>query len=158
MTYGYTPTEKEDLFVHLAGEGMRQFSLSTAPGKFLVNHFPLREWFFLPSRTETLLGIIVKYVPSWLPGGGFKKTAKVWRKTTDDMASKPFDWVKREMVPSVTTSQDPPHSRSQDQGTATLSFVSELLSEPGCTPERESDIKWSATSLYAGAADTVSLY
>jgi hypothetical protein len=42
------------------------------------------------------------------------------------------------------------------KGNAPVSFVSILLEEADMTPEKEFELKWSAASLYSGAADTVS--
>ncbi|KAJ3503678.1 hypothetical protein NLJ89_g8325 [Agrocybe chaxingu] len=123
IAYGYDIEENHDPLVKLADEATEQFSLSTAPGGFLVNLVP-------PLR----------YLPSWFPGAGFKKTAKLWAETLNAMTNNPHDWVKEKIR----------------NGTAEMSFVSRLLEEEGAdlTPEREHEIKWSAASLYSGGADT----
>ncbi|KAJ3503676.1 hypothetical protein NLJ89_g8327 [Agrocybe chaxingu] len=123
IAFGYDIQENHDPFVKLADEATEQFSLSTAPGGFLVNLVP-------PLR----------YLPSWFPGAGFKKTAKLWWETLNAMTNNPYEWVKEHMK----------------NGTAEVSFVSRLLEAEGAdlTPEREHEIKWSAASLYSGGADT----
>lgn len=40
----------------------------------------------------------VKYVPSWMPGAGFKKQAKEWRGLAEKMLNSPFDMVNRKIV------------------------------------------------------------
>jgi hypothetical protein len=40
ISHGYTIQEKNDPFVTLADEATEQFSMSTAPGGFLVNLVP----------------------------------------------------------------------------------------------------------------------
>ena len=79
--YGYTIQESDDPLVKLIEEAMRQFSLMSSPGAYMVDSFP-----------------IMKYIPSWLPGGGFKHDAKVFRKTLEDTMDTPFQFVKEQMV------------------------------------------------------------
>ena len=43
ISHGYEVKEKDDPFVTLADEATVQFSLSTAPGGFLVNLVPARK-------------------------------------------------------------------------------------------------------------------
>jgi hypothetical protein len=40
----------------------------------------------------------VKHVPEWCPGAGFKKTAKQWLATVNELAEKPYKMVKDQMV------------------------------------------------------------
>jgi hypothetical protein len=61
------------------------FGVVTAgvPGAFLVESIPL-----------------LKYLPSWVPGAGFKKKAKQWRKEAIKMMEVPFAALQRDMVRS----------------------------------------------------------
>ncbi|KDR77000.1 hypothetical protein GALMADRAFT_66106 [Galerina marginata CBS 339.88] len=81
ISHGYEVKEKDDPFVNLADEATQQFSLSTAPGGFLVN--------LVPS---------LRHVPSWLPGASFKKTAAEWAHTLAVMADGPHRFVKQQMA------------------------------------------------------------
>ncbi|KAJ3547606.1 hypothetical protein NM688_g5385 [Phlebia brevispora] len=117
MAYGYEPQERDDPYVKLVEQVSREFSLSFAPGTFLVDVFPL-----------------LRYVPSWFPGGGFKKTAAQWRKNFEDAANFPFELVKRRM----------------EDGSNVPNFTSELLEKHKAEGDKESDIKWAAKSLYLG--------
>lgn len=45
ISHGYAIKEKDDPFVTLADQATEQFSLSTAPGGFLVNLVPIRASF-----------------------------------------------------------------------------------------------------------------
>ncbi|KAF9011764.1 cytochrome P450 [Cyathus striatus] len=121
ISHGYEVRETDDPFVSLADLATEQFSLSTAPGGFLVNLVPA-----------------LRHLPDWFPGAGFKKTASAWAATLNSMIEGPHQFVKQQMA----------------EGAAEVSFTSSLLEEPGLTPEREFDIKWSAGSLYSGGADT----
>ncbi|KAI0029194.1 cytochrome P450 [Vararia minispora EC-137] len=80
----------------------------------------------------------LKGVPEWFPGASFKQTVKAYRKTLDTMADLPFTMIKKKMR----------------EGTAEHCFVSSQLSESDVTPEKEYTIKWAATSIYGGGADT----
>ncbi|KAK0222555.1 cytochrome P450 [Armillaria nabsnona] len=120
ISHGYTMQEENDPFVNLAEETMNHFSLSTTPGGFLVNLIP-----------------ILRHIPEWFPGAGFKRTAREWASTLNEFVERPHNYVKREMA----------------AGKARLSFTSSHL-EGGVSAEEECDIKWLAGSLYAGGADT----
>ncbi|KAF8581539.1 cytochrome P450 [Ramaria rubella] len=121
ISHGYTVLEAEkDPFVALAETALGQFSLSTAPGAFLVDVLP---W--------------LMYVPSWMPGAGFLRTAAAWRKNLFFTADAVHSYAKREIA----------------KGTAVRSFASEHLSAPH-TPETEFAVKWTAFSIYGGGADT----
>jgi hypothetical protein len=52
------------------------------PGTFLVDIFPF-----------------LKYVPSWIPGAGFKRDALKWRELLISLQDTPFADLKRRMVP-----------------------------------------------------------
>ncbi|KAK0240536.1 cytochrome P450 [Armillaria nabsnona] len=93
ISHGYAVQEENDPFVKLAEEAMDQFSLSTAPGGFLVNLIP-----------------ILCYIPEWFPGAGFKRTAREWASTLHDFVEQPHNYVKQEMADgkarlSLTSSQ-----------------------------------------------------
>lgn len=121
ISHGYEVRETDDPFVTLADTAVEQFSLSTAPGNFLVNFIPL-----------------LSQIPDWFPGATFKKTAREWAKTLEELIEKPHQYVRDQIA----------------EGSAPPSFTANLLSEPDMSPEKEFDIKWSAGSLYAGGADT----
>lgn len=82
----------------------------------------------------------LRYLPDWLPGVGFKHTARLWKKTLTDVVNNPYMYVKQRMSD---------HSNED-------SYVSKLIEQnlPTLGPEEEHAIKWSAASLYTGGADT----
>jgi hypothetical protein len=41
---------------------------------------------------------IVKYVPEWVPGAGFKRQAKEWRKLQEAVRNRPFKMVQEQRV------------------------------------------------------------
>ncbi|CAA7266302.1 unnamed protein product [Cyclocybe aegerita] len=122
ITYGYELQEGQDPLLTLAEDATAALALSTAPTVFMVNVIPA-----------------LRYVPAWLPGGGYKNIGAKWAKIFDELVNRPYEWVKKQMK----------------LGTANPSVTSRLLDETAeLTPERERHIKWSAASLYGGGADT----
>ncbi|KAJ5555271.1 hypothetical protein N7535_007709 [Penicillium sp. DV-2018c] len=125
IAYGYTigPHER-DLLVHISNVAMDDFSKAATPGAWLVDIIPA-----------------LKYVPAWLPGAGFKRTAQAWKKDVLAMADIPYAFVTRQM----------------QKGHYQPSYLSNLFKEAGHpAPGTEDELvaKWTAASLYAGGADT----
>ncbi|KAJ7726441.1 cytochrome P450 [Mycena maculata] len=122
LTYGYKINEQgNDPLVDLADKALGQFSEITRPGAFLVDVLP-----------------ILKYIPSWFPGAGFKHLTKMYTKSCDDLAEVPFAYVTEQMA----------------NGQETPSYLSNLLQDKDISDERLFEIKWSAASFYGAGADT----
>lgn len=96
ISHGYEVKEGNDPFVHLAEQATDQFSLSTAPGLFLVNLVPACMSIISSLTAESKF--LVSKLPSWFPGTGFQQTAKAWAKTLQDMVEEPHQFVKKQMV------------------------------------------------------------
>ncbi|KAF9461958.1 cytochrome P450 [Collybia nuda] len=124
-TYGYNVTSMNDPLLRLVDETNKTTSIAVTPGAFWVNLFPK-----------------MKYIPEWvLPGGGFKRQAREWRKLTDAMVEVPFQMVKEQVM----------------KGTSSPSFVSKCLdldSDPRRTSLTDKLIKETAAVAYAAGADT----
>ncbi|KAJ7285227.1 cytochrome P450 [Mycena rebaudengoi] len=120
IAYGYTLQGEKDPLVGLVTTVMEEFSAAITPGAFMVDVLP-----------------ILKYVPSWMPGAGFKRTAKIWASHLSDIIDTPFKLVEEQLA----------------RGTAKDSFVSLLLQE-NLAEEELVDVKWSAGSIYGAGADT----
>ncbi|KDQ54080.1 hypothetical protein JAAARDRAFT_410464 [Jaapia argillacea MUCL 33604] len=121
MAYGYRVKEGNDPLVDLVDAGMEEFAIMTSPGAFLVDVFP-----------------ILRHVPSWFPGAGFKRLVVEWKKTCADLVALPFQYVEEQMA----------------AGSATPSFSSAQLEKGNFTEEEYVVVRWAAASMYAGAADT----
>ncbi|KAF9449723.1 cytochrome P450 [Macrolepiota fuliginosa MF-IS2] len=123
VAYGYTIAGLDDTFVRVAEETTRITDKTMANGSWLVDYYP-----------------IARYIPPFLPGGGFKCTGKVWRERLSYLSDVPHQWVKKQMA----------------TGTYAGSFTSSLLTEDGVAvgKEREDIIRWCAGGLYVGASDT----
>ncbi|CAH0046585.1 unnamed protein product [Clonostachys solani] len=124
VTYGYSiDTTRRDPVLDLVTRMMVIFNKVAASGVWLVDIVP---------------GL--KYLPSWFPGAGFKRAARIWRREVLAAAEKPFQFVQRQM-------EDNRHRKS---------YVSNAL-ENAKDPDDsafQSRVKFSAASLYGGGSDT----
>lgn len=121
MLYGYTPSpHSPDPLVRLINKVMVEFSKAVVVGAWLVD--------LIPS---------LRYVPDWVPGTGFKQTARQWHKDSDECMNVPADFVTQQMA----------------QNAARPSYVERLLSADPDADDRK-HIKESAAALYAGGADS----
>ncbi|KAI0466898.1 cytochrome P450 [Xylaria cf. heliscus] len=122
IAYGYTAeSHQPDVLIDMVGDSMEKFGRAAVPGAFMVDVFPL-----------------LKKLPDWAPGAGFKKLAREWAAELLDVTEKPYAFVKYQMA----------------QGRDETSFMSRLI-EIGDSGLEENDInKWSAASLYTAGADT----
>lgn len=86
LAYGYSVGPGKDSLVELVDTAVCQFGQGTEPGAFLVDVFP-----------------VLKRVPAWFPGAGWKRTGEIFKQTLNDMADVPFRFVKEQMVcrPSI---------------------------------------------------------
>ncbi|KAJ7259558.1 cytochrome P450 [Mycena haematopus] len=82
--YGYDVQPTNDHFVALSETAVKKLSDSFFPGAMAVNTFP-----------------ILRYLPSWMPGAGFKRFAAECRQLTQEMREAPFDFVKQNMRDGV---------------------------------------------------------
>lgn len=121
ISHGYEAKENNDPFIELADRALYQWSCSTAPGAFIADVIP-----FLVN------------IPEWFPGAGFKRLAREWHDTLQEMVSAPYKFVLDQMA----------------AGIAPESFTSNLLGGGTLSADEEHDVKWSAATLYAGASDT----
>lgn len=129
MTYDYTvEPHKQDFLVTLIDQVMTEFSLAATPMSWAVDLFP-----------------ILQHLPEGLPGTGFKKTARKWRRSIEAAAYIPYRFVLRQM----------------DAHANSPSYVSKLVQQ--CKSEADDEwlsreeseaIAWTAASLYGAAADT----
>ncbi|KAK4545621.1 hypothetical protein LTR36_002574 [Oleoguttula mirabilis] len=126
IVYGYTiePHGKDPL-VALIDQAMEEFSAAIVPGKWLVDILPFLE-----------------HIPEWMPGAGFKRIARAYRRTAMDVVNVPYAFAKAQMA----------------SGKQITSFVSKSIEqarqEKDFGSEEDHAIKWSAVSMYTGGADT----
>ncbi|KAK1224096.1 hypothetical protein PQX77_008426 [Marasmius sp. AFHP31] len=125
VAYGYTINDDADRFIRIAEEGIRVGSLATAPGKWLVDSIP-----------------ILRLLPDWFPGAGFKRQAKKWSEQLYSQSLEPHRWVKKQM----------------ENGIAEPSFSSNLLQDGmgRVNGDKELDdvVLWTAGALFSAGAET----
>ncbi|KAK2000748.1 cytochrome P450 [Colletotrichum falcatum] len=122
MVYGYnTENFKQDPLLSTVTRVMEDFALSAMPGAHLVDVLP-----------------ILRYVPSWFPGTGWKKEAKRMSKELFETVDIPYAFVEHQMA----------------QGNDSMSFLSRLIDIEKDTPEDKWNKKWVAASMYHGGSDT----
>ncbi|KAJ7880994.1 cytochrome P450 [Mycena olivaceomarginata] len=124
VAYGLDVAPSGDPFL-AAGDAVLDILQETLiPGRFLVNTIP-----------------ILRYVPSWVPGAGFKRQAAQWKKEMEEHVDQPFQAAKRNM----------------NDGLIRPSFTMDnLRSLDGSADDdaREEDIKNVAGSIYTAGKDT----
>ncbi|OCH90935.1 cytochrome P450 [Obba rivulosa] len=120
ISHGYCIREENDHLITISRRANDDFAALTVPGAFAAD--------FLP---------ILKHVPAWFPGAGWKRFAQNAHRNVDAMHDAPHKFVKQQMA----------------AGTATPSFASLHLSD--ClTPDEEALVKDAAGSIYGAGSDT----
>ncbi|KAJ6559579.1 cytochrome P450 [Mycena capillaripes] len=100
IAYGINVLPINDPYLKLVQESMHGLTVASVPGKYLVASDAIP---------------ILKYIPTWFPGAGFKRAAKKWGQMTRQSVRVPFAEAKR-----IIATGEP-------QG----SYVSKLLSMGG---------------------------
>jgi hypothetical protein len=73
MTYGVDVKKTDDPLIGLAEAAAGSAAQALIPGAFLVDTIP-----------------ILKYIPEFVPGAGFQKQARIWRKLQEDSRERPY--------------------------------------------------------------------
>ncbi|KAH9930559.1 cytochrome P450 monooxygenase [Amylocystis lapponica] len=128
VAYGHTVTSSDDKFIDIVETALRMTSEAGLPGSLLVDYFP-----------------VLKYVPDWMPGAGFKRKALEVKIHVEQLLNAPFDMVKNALA----------------AGTARPSMAATLLeqaSRVGGIVDDEEDIKGAAAVLYSGSVSVLSTF
>ncbi|KZT58538.1 cytochrome P450 [Calocera cornea HHB12733] len=123
VAYGYDIKDEDDPMLARANKAMRILEKVLTPGYFLVDVLPF-----------------LKYLPEWLPGAGFQRTAKAYKAHFAETREVPFRLVEQAIA----------------DGTAKPSFVGTLLEEHGAETGQygKERIMWSAASIHSAGSDT----
>ncbi|TEB29702.1 O-methylsterigmatocystin oxidoreductase [Coprinellus micaceus] len=129
-SYGIDDMNQNELFIHNAESIVSAFGDSIAPGKYLVNTFPL-----------------LRHVPDWIPGAGFQKTFKKVVEITRKAVALPYREAKAGLAQGIRSIHP----------SMVASFIEELPDED--KPERQEAearaMHVCATTYIAGADTTV---
>ncbi|KAJ7917029.1 cytochrome P450 [Mycena leptocephala] len=124
VAYGIDVKPANDPYITQADAALHSLVNAAVPGRFLVDSIPL-----------------LKYVPPWFPGAGFKRQANTWRSLARGMVDKPFTQAKLNIA----------------MGKAPHSFIaSALRTLDDCTDKeyQEQTIKSTAGAMYTAGTDT----
>ncbi|GAB1524495.1 hypothetical protein RhiTH_007649 [Rhizoctonia solani] len=129
LAYGYTAKEKPDPYFDAAHESDHNAARAAMITTFYVNIFPF-----------------LNYIPEWIPGTGWKRTIRAWRKQKDYALDAPFRWTQDQVR----------------QGTNADSIIADLLQDQGITSglsveERDNRLKELGHVLFSGGTDTTAL-
>ena len=101
----------------------------------------------------------VKYLPSWFPGAGFKRSAVEWKKLIEDFVNEPYEDCKQKIVSRLPIPPAPMLTYlriTQKNGTGTPSFTSLAFDKnENMTEQEDFDLRWTTNSMYTGSIDTV---
>lgn len=125
IVYGHTMTSKDDAFVRTAEEAMGGTAKLGDIASSLVD--------FLP---------ILRHLPSWIPGMGFKRKIPQVRQLVQKTMDEPFEMARKAMIDG--------HDQSY--------FVAKIISSQSEGRLLQPDqllLKYAAGALYIAAVDTV---
>jgi len=99
ITYGIDIKSVGDRFLNASIEASHAIAAVIVPGKFLVDFIPICACVCTQKATHEHLTdpLIVRYVPDWFPGTGFKALAKEARNKFNIPARGPLEYVKNAM-------------------------------------------------------------
>ncbi|KAJ7756853.1 cytochrome P450 monooxygenase [Mycena maculata] len=124
ITYGPDTAPRTSRLIGMADDVITAWSKVAVPGSYLVDVLPF-----------------LRFIPEWLiPGGGFKKEARICKAKAIEARDAPFDRVKAEMT----------------AGTAPSSFVANLLTSLGSNADTEM-IKTCAGTVYMAGTEALSV-
>ncbi|KAI0655715.1 cytochrome P450 [Cubamyces menziesii] len=123
ITYGHRIHSMDDEYVKLARNATVETVLAGSPGSMLVDFFP-----------------VLKNIPTWMPGAGFKRNAYRVRDLVRALMDAPYNMVKNAMA------------SGNARPCFTTSLLEEMYARNGMTLEEEDDIKGAAGVIYAGSS------
>ncbi|KAF5335634.1 hypothetical protein D9758_014794 [Tetrapyrgos nigripes] len=127
IAYGIDVQPENDPFIDIAEKALQSVAFTVSSGSYLVDQLP-----------------VLKHIPDWFPGAGFKRQAKEWNKYVSAMAVVPMEFAKGaiakgDFIPSVASSA-----------------LEKIASEPSPTthrqPEPEKVVQAVLATMYAGLA------
>ncbi|KAJ8475189.1 hypothetical protein ONZ51_g6728 [Trametes cubensis] len=126
VSYGIEVSEKNDPYVTAVEEGVATFNEAFVPGAFLVETFPS-----------------LRHIPSWFPGGGFKRIAAEWKKIAHNMRDAPFEKTLEAM------------RKGTAEPSVAMTLMENASGKEGAEYEEEKIIARDVSALvYAAGADT----
>lgn len=102
IAYGIDILPENDPYVKMAETAASNINAAGVPGAFFVDFLPICAFSHFTCLTMALVAYTfpVKYVPYWVPGAGFQRTAQAWRKNTYATRDNPYIALKEAVVSS----------------------------------------------------------
>ncbi|EIM84309.1 cytochrome P450 [Stereum hirsutum FP-91666 SS1] len=123
IAYGIKTKPRDDPYVEAAERALSAVTTVVSPSARLFDMFPM-----------------LLYMPSWVPGAGYKKTAKFLQNYSRDILENPFQFTKEALA----------------NGTASPSIATTMLSQLGKNSSQEDELlaKQLTANVYIAGADT----
>ncbi|KDR78583.1 hypothetical protein GALMADRAFT_244022 [Galerina marginata CBS 339.88] len=122
VAYGYQVSSNDDSLVRHLDRAFQLAATMNVPGKYWVE--------FLP---------ILRFVPAWFPGAGFKRKAFEIGRELSQTETIPFDWAQKQIA----------------TGNFIESFTSKHVGDGQALKQSSLDeVKWCAAALFVGGGDT----
>ncbi|KAF5309392.1 hypothetical protein D9619_012297 [Psilocybe cf. subviscida] len=125
VAYGYKVESTADPMLKIPLSVLENFSIATAPGKWLVDIIPA-----------------LKYVPRWFPGAGFKKTIEDWKDLVAKGSHCPYYWCKENLDTGKALSPSLCGRHIEEAGGKNISEKDEF------------SLLWAGASIFGGGLDT----
>ncbi|KDN34232.1 hypothetical protein RSAG8_12675, partial [Rhizoctonia solani AG-8 WAC10335] len=127
--YGYEVSSYNDELVKVVENAVHRISEAALSGNFYVNTI-----------------VWMKYIPAWMPGASWKRTANTWRQEVQEMVNVPYNWAKDQI----------------SKGVAPNSIIRQMLSvckdgdshSEAAGQQLEERIRWATATLFAAGTDT----
>ncbi|KAJ7251375.1 cytochrome P450 [Mycena rebaudengoi] len=141
IAYGIDTLPSNDPYMETAEATIDALAQTAVPGRYLVDMIP-----------------VLKYVPAWFIGAGFKRQAREWKKLTDKMVQLPFNAAKRlvadgtaprsyvsDKLQAMDENQDREHQEKVIQDTAGIiaalgTFILAMLANPDVQKRAQEEI------------------
>ncbi|CEL57301.1 O-methylsterigmatocystin oxidoreductase OS=Aspergillus flavus (strain ATCC 200026 / FGSC A1120 / NRRL 3357 / JCM 12722 / SRRC 167) GN=ordA PE=2 SV=1 [Rhizoctonia solani AG-1 IB] len=124
--YGYRFKSDKDPFYMNAAQASHNLFNAAMTSNFLVNAFP-----------------ILSRVPDWIPGTGWKRTAREWRDQKTEAVDAPYEWAKQQIATGDFERSILSALLADDEGSAGLSAM-----------DREAELKELCYAVFVGGTDT----
>ncbi|KAJ7091701.1 cytochrome P450 [Mycena crocata] len=122
ITYGIDSLSPSDPLIKIPADTLAAVLFAATPGSYVVD--------FLP---------ILKHIPSWFPGAGFKHKAQKWNHDRDQMIDAPFLATKTAMV--CPHSHSSGHLRGRYKSVSSIhSFLLGMLANPQAMKAAQAEI------------------
>lgn len=95
----------------------------------------------------------LQYLPGWLPGTGFLKTAEEWKQNAEDAADMPYTFVQEQMRSGAHRPSYVSHILERQDHDADDDSDSDA-DKPSRQAADKDDIRWTAASMYGAGFET----